>query len=181
MNVVHQVIHSFCGFSREARQPYFGKPLLDGKKEYSARLLNVSLLFAMSIRVQSSSSASVRMRLPVRVASWLLDSPRIGKTHSAKRFAGHLLKQPARQGVVVAQSRLGQLLCRDCCTPRDRRFGLELDPFNGLVRCEIQIGGLRIQIQIRLLGQLIEVAAFGAVRHFARAEFFGFFERRFAP
>ncbi|SEI54706.1 hypothetical protein SAMN04244572_04738 [Azotobacter beijerinckii] len=105
---------------------YFGKSLLDGKKEYSARLLKMSPLFAMRVRAKSSSPAIVQMRLPVRVASWLLDSPRIGKTHSAKRFAGHLLKQPARQGVVAAQSRLGQLLCRDCCTPRDRRFGLEL-------------------------------------------------------
>ena len=34
--------------------------------------------------------------------------------------------QPARQGVVLAQSRLGQLLCRDCGNSRDRRIGLDL-------------------------------------------------------
>ncbi|MCW2293624.1 TPR repeat protein [Pseudomonas sp. BIGb0408] len=43
-----------------------------------------------------------------------------------KRIAGRLLKQPARQGVVQAQSRLGQMLCRDCDNTRDRRIGVEL-------------------------------------------------------
>ncbi|WP_172145637.1 MULTISPECIES: tetratricopeptide repeat protein [Pseudomonas] len=62
----------------------------------------------------------------MRVALWLLDSPRFGHTPSVKRFAGQLLKQPARQGVVLAQSRLGQLLCRDCGNTRDRRIGVEL-------------------------------------------------------
>ncbi len=57
---------------------------------------------------------------------WLLDSPRLGEKHSVKHLAGRLLKQPARQGVVVAQSRLGQILCRDCGTARDRRIGHEL-------------------------------------------------------
>jgi TPR repeat protein len=37
-----------------------------------------------------------------------------------------LLKQPALQGEVSAQSRLGQMLCRDCGNPRDRRMGVEL-------------------------------------------------------
>ncbi len=74
----------------------------------------------------ASLSDSTRVRLPVRVASWLLDRPLLGQTQSAKRVAGHLLKQPARQGVVLAQSRLGQLLCRDCGNSRDRRIGLDL-------------------------------------------------------
>ena len=65
-------------------------------------------------------------RLPTRVALWLLDNPRLGHAPSVKRFAGHLLKQPALQGVVQAQSRLGQMLCRDCGNPRDRRMGFEL-------------------------------------------------------
>lgn len=57
---------------------------------------------------------------------WLLDSPRLGEKHSVKHLAGRLLKQPARQGVVVAQSRLGQMLCRDCGNARDWRIGHEL-------------------------------------------------------
>jgi len=64
--------------------------------------------------------------LPLKLASWLLDSPRLGQTHGAKRLAGHLLKQPARRGVVEAQSRLGQLLCRHCGCQRDRRIGRQL-------------------------------------------------------
>lgn len=68
----------------------------------------------------------VRAQVPVRVATWLLDRPRLGDTPSVKRFAGRLLKQPARQGVVQAQSRLGQMLCRDCGNTRDRRIGVEL-------------------------------------------------------
>ncbi|VXC75526.1 conserved hypothetical protein [Pseudomonas sp. 8Z] len=62
----------------------------------------------------------------MRVAVWLLDSPRLGQASSVKRIAGNLLKQPARKGCVQAQSRLGQLLCRDCGNTRDRRIGLEL-------------------------------------------------------
>ncbi|MCS4286365.1 TPR repeat protein [Pseudomonas sp. BIGb0278] len=62
----------------------------------------------------------------MKVALWLLDSPRLGEKHSVKHLAGRLLKQPARQGVVVAQSRLGQMLCRDCGNARDRRIGHEL-------------------------------------------------------
>lgn len=69
---------------------------------------------------------SVRAQVPVRVAAWLLDSPRLGHAPSVKRIAGHLLKQPARLGVIQAQSRLGQMLCRDCDNTRDRRIGVEL-------------------------------------------------------
>jgi TPR repeat protein len=55
-----------------------------------------------------------------------LDRPRLGQTASIKRLAGNMLKAPARQGVVEAQSRLGQLLCSDCGNARDRRIGVEL-------------------------------------------------------
>ncbi len=65
-------------------------------------------------------------RFSLRVALWLLDSPHLGQSPNIKHFAGRLLKQPAREGVVVAQSRLGQLLCRDCGSARDRRIGQEL-------------------------------------------------------
>lgn len=74
----------------------------------------------------AASNPDVRTQLPTRVALWLLDSPRLGHAPSVKRFAGHLLKQPALQGVVSAQSRLGRLLCCDCGNPRDRRIGMEL-------------------------------------------------------
>jgi uncharacterized protein len=36
----------------------------------------------------------------LKVALWLLDNPRIGDNPNIKHFAGRLLKQPARQGVV---------------------------------------------------------------------------------
>jgi TPR repeat protein len=62
----------------------------------------------------------------MRVALWLLDNQRLGQTRSAKRIAGRMLKQPALQGVVEAQSRLGRLLCHDCDSQRDRRIGFEL-------------------------------------------------------
>ncbi|MDD0975855.1 sel1 repeat family protein [Pseudomonas fontis] len=65
-------------------------------------------------------------RLSLKVALWLLDNPHLGENRNIKHFAGRLLKTPARQGVVVAQSRLGQMLCRDCGTARDRRIGHEL-------------------------------------------------------
>jgi TPR repeat protein len=65
-------------------------------------------------------------RFSLRVALWLLDSPRLGGNANVKHFAGRLLKQPARQGVVVAQSRLGRMLCHDCGNPRDRRIGHDL-------------------------------------------------------
>tara|TARA_R100001244_G_scaffold44203_4_gene40200 strand:- start:1469 stop:1840 length:372 start_codon:yes stop_codon:yes gene_type:complete len=85
---------------------------------------------------------SSRSRLPLRVALWLLDSPRFGHAPSVKRFAGRLLKQPARQGVVVAQSRLGQLLCRDCGNTRDRRIGFEL------LRQAARAGDRRAQLEL---------------------------------
>ena len=65
-------------------------------------------------------------RLPIRLAFWLLDNARLARHSGVKRFAGRLLTRPARQGVVAAQSRLGQLLCRDCGNTRDRRIGFEL-------------------------------------------------------
>ena len=65
-------------------------------------------------------------RFSLRVAIWLLDNPRLGANPSVKHVAGHLLKQPARQGVVLAQSRLGQLMCRDCGSARDQRIGQAL-------------------------------------------------------
>jgi TPR repeat protein len=83
--------------------------------------------------------------LPTRVALWLLDSPRLGHAASVKRFAGRLLKQPALQGVVQAQSRLGQMLCRDCGNPRDRRMGFEL------LRQAARAGDMNAQLE---LGQL---------------------------
>ena len=65
-------------------------------------------------------------RFSLRVAIWLLDNPRLSANPSVKHVAGHLLKQPARQGVVLAQSRLGQLMCRECGSARDQRIGHEL-------------------------------------------------------
>ncbi len=75
------------------------------------------------VSVQNSSAAA---HLPLRVAVWLLESPRLGRAPSVKRFARRLLKQPALHGVVSAQSRLGRLLCCDCGNPRDRRIGVEM-------------------------------------------------------
>lgn len=65
-------------------------------------------------------------RFSLKVALWLLDNPRIGDNPNIKHFAGRLLKQPAREGVVVAQSRLGLLMCRECGNARDRRIGHDL-------------------------------------------------------
>ena len=72
------------------------------------------------------ASCSPTAPLTLKVALWLLDSPRLGSKPSVKHLAGRLLKQPARQGVVAAQSRLGRMLCRDCGNARDRRIGQEL-------------------------------------------------------
>ncbi|ATR84358.1 sel1 repeat family protein [Pseudomonas sp. FFUP_PS_473] len=86
----------------------------------------------MKFRSKVPASSLVQMPLPeprrlsLKVALWLLDSPRLGDNRNIKHIAGRLLKQPARQGVVVAQSRLGQMLCRDCGNARDRRIGHEL-------------------------------------------------------
>ena len=74
----------------------------------------------------SGSPAEAPRRFSLRVAIWLLDNPRLGTNPSIKHVAGHLLKQPARQGVVLAQSRLGQLMCRECGSARDQRIGHEL-------------------------------------------------------
>ena len=76
---------------------------------------------------------------------WLLDSPRLGQSSNIKHFAGRLLKQPAREGVVAAQSRLGQLLCRECGKARDRRIG------HDLLRSAARAGDRRAQ---RELGQV---------------------------
>ena len=87
-------------------------------------------------------------RFPMRVALWLLDSPRFGQKVSTKQFAGRLLKQPARQGVVEAQSRLGELLCRDCGNTRDRRIGFELLRQAGRAhdrRAQLELGRLYCQ------------------------------------
>ena len=44
--------------------------------------------------------------------------------------------------MVIAQSRLGQLLCRDCGNARDRRIGLEL------LRQAARSGDLRAQLEL---------------------------------
>ncbi|MDO7897566.1 sel1 repeat family protein [Pseudomonas citrulli] len=72
------------------------------------------------------SSVTPTKRMSMRVAEWLLDNPRLGEKPSVKHLAGRLLKQPAREGVVAAQSRLGQLMCRECGNARDRRIGHDL-------------------------------------------------------
>ncbi|MDG9924921.1 MULTISPECIES: sel1 repeat family protein [unclassified Pseudomonas] len=98
----------------------------------------------MKSRVLSAAQHQPDMgnRLPVRLAFWLLDRPRLGHHSTIKRFAGGLLKQPARKGVVAAQSRLGQLLCRDCGNARDRRIGQEL------LRQAARAGDLRAQLEL---------------------------------
>ncbi|AYC32202.1 sel1 repeat family protein [Pseudomonas cavernae] len=87
-------------------------------------------------------SRSTDQRWSLHVALWLLDSPRLGQLAWAKHLAGRLLKQPARQGVVLAQSRLGQLLCRDCGNARDRRIGVEL------LRQAARSGDRRAQLEL---------------------------------
>ncbi|WKV97798.1 sel1 repeat family protein [Pseudomonas sp. B21128] len=84
-------------------------------------------------------------RFSVRVAEWLLDSPRLSESHNAKHLAGRLLKQPAREGVVAAQSRLGQLMCRECGNARDRRIGQDL------LRQAARAGDQRAQVELGLL------------------------------
>ncbi|BCD84191.1 hypothetical protein PSm6_05980 [Pseudomonas solani] len=86
--------------------------------------------------------------MPLRMALWLLDNPRLGQAASVKRLAGKLLKQPARQGVVAAQSRLGQMLCRDCGNTRDRRIGFDM------LRQAARAGDRRAQLELgRLYAQ----------------------------
>ena len=90
-------------------------------------------------------------RFSLKVALWLLDSPRLGDNPNVKHFAGRLLKQPARQGVVVAQSRLGQMMCRECGNARDRRIGHELlrqAARAGDRRAQLEYGRLCTQPQV---------------------------------
>lgn len=99
-------------------------------------------------RILANSVTNPTPPLPLRVALWLLDSPRLGQRISTKQFAGRLLKQPARQGVVVAQTRLGELLCRDCGNARDRRIGFELLRQAGRAhdrRAQLELGRLYTQ------------------------------------
>lgn len=93
----------------------------------------------------ASTPAPPAKRFSLKVALWLLDSPRLGHSTNIKHFAGRLLKQPARDGVVAAQSRLGQLMCRECDNARDRRIGHEL------LRLAARAGDRRAQ---RELGQV---------------------------
>ncbi|WP_124335350.1 sel1 repeat family protein [Pseudomonas chlororaphis] len=93
----------------------------------------------------ASSSVTEPKRFSLRVAMWLLDSPRLGDNRNIKHFAGRLLKQPAREGVVAAQSRLGQLMCRECGNARDRRIG------HDLLRQAARAGDRRAQLE---LGQI---------------------------
>ncbi|OLF52549.1 hypothetical protein [Pseudomonas chlororaphis] len=93
----------------------------------------------------TSSSVTEPKRFSLRVAMWLLDSPRLGDNRNVKHFAGRLLKQPAREGVVAAQSRLGQLMCRECGNARDRRIG------HDLLRQAARAGDRRAQLE---LGQI---------------------------
>lgn len=78
------------------------------------------------MKFQSPDAPPAPKRFSLKVALWLLDNPRLGDNANVKHLAGRLLKQPARRGVVEAQTRLGQLLCRDCGTARDRRIGQEM-------------------------------------------------------
>ena len=97
-----------------------------------------------------SSSAPASKRFSLKVALWLLDSPRLGDKPQVKHLAGRLLKQPARQGVVVAQSRLGQMLCRDCGNARDRRIG------HDLLRQAARAGDRRARLEYARLCQAAE-------------------------
>ena len=92
----------------------------------SALQCHMKFCTATSSVTRPATPAEAPKRFSLRVAIWLLDNPRLGANPSVKHVAGHLLKQPARQGVVLAQSRLGQLMCRDCGSARDQRIGHEL-------------------------------------------------------
>ena len=81
-------------------------------------------------------------RFSLKVALWLLDSPRLGQSNNIKHLAGRLVE---REGVVAAQSRLGQLMCRECGNARDRRIG------HDLLRSAARAGDRRAQ---RELGQV---------------------------
>ncbi|HDS0920964.1 TPA: sel1 repeat family protein [Pseudomonas putida] len=94
-----------------------------------------------------AASTTPPKRFSLKVALWLLDNPHLGDKPQVKHLAGRLLKQPARQGVVVAQSRLGQMLCRDCGNARDRRIGHEL------LRQAARAGDRRAQLEYARLCQ----------------------------
>ncbi|MFC3607467.1 sel1 repeat family protein [Stutzerimonas tarimensis] len=106
---------------------------------------------------------TVSFRLPTRVALWLLDHQRLGKTAGAKRIAGRLLKQPALEGEVVAQSRLGQLLCCECETQRDRRIGLQL------LRLAARAGDCQAQLELGRLHCRPNHYEPGQARHWLQA------------
>ncbi|NUU35973.1 sel1 repeat family protein [Pseudomonas sp. C2B4] len=104
----------------------------------------------MKFRTPSGSSTPKTSPVPpkrisMRVAEWLLDSPRLGESTNVKHIAGRLLKQPAREGIVEAQSRLGQLMCRECGNARDRRIGQDL------LRQAARAGDLRAQQELGLI------------------------------
>ncbi|KAF0865354.1 sel1 repeat family protein [Pseudomonas sp. LD120] len=88
------------------------------------------------------ASVTESKRFTLRVALWLLDNPRLGRNPNVKHLAGRLLKQPAREGVVAAQSRLGQLMCRECGNARDRRIG------HDLLRQAARAGDRRAQLEL---------------------------------
>ncbi|MFV3406701.1 MULTISPECIES: tetratricopeptide repeat protein [Pseudomonas] len=98
-------------------------------------------------RPVACTTRSEKKHFSLKVALWLLDSPRLGDKPSVKHLAGRMLKQPARQGVVVAQSRLGQMLCRECGNARDRRIGHEL------LRQAARAGDRRAQLEYARLCQ----------------------------
>ncbi|HSC82144.1 MAG TPA: sel1 repeat family protein [Pseudomonas sp.] len=105
-----------------------------------------------ALPVSAPSAATGNSQLPMRMALWLLDQPRLGRSASVKRLAGRMLKQPARRGMVEAQSRLGQLLCRDCGNARDRRIGLELlrqAARAGAMDAQLELGRLYSQPRLR--------------------------------
>ncbi|MCK3850734.1 sel1 repeat family protein [Pseudomonas sp. W2Jun17] len=91
----------------------------------------------------TTQTVTAPKRFALKVALWLLDSPRLGQSRNVKHFAGRLLKQPAREGVVAAQSRLGQLMCRECGNARDRRIG------HDLLRSAARAGDRRAQSELR--------------------------------
>lgn len=109
--------------------------------------------------VAPPSAVSEPRRFSLKVALWLLDNPRLGDKPQVKHFAGRLLKQPAREGVVVAQSRLGQMLCRDCGNARDRRIGHEL------LRQAARAGDRRAQLEYGRLCSQPEVNEPEQARH----------------
>ena len=143
--LVHEVIHSFCGFLRWLLRSAISRVLqvfTRRKKRVELRAPQPAIAYMNSRVLPARHRAEASHRLPIRLALWLLDRPRLGHHAGIKHFAGRLLKRPARQGVVVAQSRLGQMLCRDCGNARDRRIGLEL------LRQAARAGDMRAQLEL---------------------------------